>query len=201
MVLHIHPENPQERLIDQAVEVLKQGGVIIYPTDTIYGIGCDIYQEKAIERIAQIKGINSKKANFSFICRDLSNLSDYTRTLPNPVFRLLKNTLPGPFTYIMQASKLIPRLLKNKKNTVGIRVPNHLICQELIRKLGNPIISTSLPMDLGVEYYTDPELMQEKFGHLVDLVIDGGAGSIEPSTVVDCTGAEPLIIREGAGKL
>lgn len=199
MLLSIHPENPQPRLIQQVVDCLKSGGVIIYPTDTIYGIGCDIFQEKAVEKVCRIKGINPKKANFSFICRDLSHLSDYTRNISNPLFRMLKNTLPGPYTFIMQASREVPRIMKNKKNTVGIRVPNHKICEEILQILDHPIMSTSLPMDVDVEYYTDPEVMEEHFGNLVDLVIDGGAGNIIPSTVVDCTGDVPELIREGAG--
>lgn len=199
MLISIHPENPQERLIKQVVACLRNGGVIIYPTDTIYGIGCDIYQEKAVEKVCRIKGIQPKKANFSFICKDLSHLSDFTRNISNPIFRMLKNTLPGPYTYIMEASKEVPRIMKNKKNTVGIRVPGHKICQEILKTLDHPIMSTSLPMDVDVEYYTNPEIMEERFGHLVDLVIDGGAGNIQPSTVVDCTGELPELIREGAG--
>lgn len=199
MLLTIHPQDPQDRLIKKAVECLKQGGVIIYPTDTIYGIGCDIYQEKAVERVCRIKNIDPKKANFSFICRDLSHLSDFTRNIGNPVFRMLKNTLPGPYTYIMDASREVPRIMKNKKNTIGIRVPANNICAAILEELGHPIMSTSLPMEVDVEYFTDPELIEEQFGHLVDFVIDGGAGNIVPSTVVDCTGDEPELIREGAG--
>lgn len=199
MFISIHPENPQERLIQQVADCLRNGGVIIYPTDTIYGIGCDIYQEKAVEKVCRIKGIQPKKANFSFICKDLSHLSDFTRNISNPIFRMLKNTLPGPYTYIMEASKEVPRIMKNKKNTVGIRVPNHKICQGILKELNHPIMSTSLPMDVDVEYYTNPEIMQEKFGKLVDMVIDGGAGNIVPSTVVDCSGELPELIREGAG--
>lgn len=199
MLLSIHPENPQPRLIQQVVDCLKNGGVIIYPTDTIYGIGCDIFQEKAVERVCRIKGINPKKANFSFICRDLSHLSDYTRNISNPLFRMLKNNLPGPYTFIMEASREVPRIMKNKKNTVGIRVPQHKICEEILQALDHPIMSTSLPMDVDVEYFTDPEVMAESFGNLVDIIIDGGAGNIVPSTVVDCTGDVPELIREGAG--
>ncbi|HET8574416.1 MAG TPA: L-threonylcarbamoyladenylate synthase [Edaphocola sp.] len=199
MLLKIHPQDPQNRLIRKVVDCLRQGGVIIYPTDTIYGIGCDIYQEKAVERVCKIKHIDPKKANFSFICRDLSHLSDFTRNIANPVFRMLKNTLPGPYTYIMDASKEVPRIMKNKKNTIGIRVPANNICAAILEELGHPIMSTSLPMEADVEYFTDPEIIEERFGHLVDLVIDGGAGNIVPSTVVDCTGEQPGLIREGAG--
>lgn len=199
MLLTIHPKDPQERLVKKVADCLKQGGVIIYPTDTIYGIGCDIYQEKAVEKVCRIKNIDPKKANFSFICRDLSHLSDFTRNIANPIFRRLKNTLPGPYTYIMDASKEVPRIMKNKKNTIGIRVPDNKICAAILEELGHPIMSTSLPMAEDVTYYTDPEIIYEQFGHLVDFVIDGGAGHIVPSTIVDCTGDEPELIREGAG--
>lgn len=199
MLLTIHPDDPQDRLIKKVVDCLRQGGVIIYPTDTIYGIGCDIYQEKAVEKVCHIKNVDPKKANFSFICRDLSHLSDFTRNIANPIFRMLKNTLPGPYTYIMDASKEVPRIMKNKKNTIGIRVPANNICAAILEELGHPIMSTSLPMEVDVEYFTDPEIIEEQFGHLVDFVIDGGAGNIVPSTVIDCTGDLPELIREGAG--
>jgi len=199
MLLTIHPDDPQDRLIKKVADCLRQGGVIIYPTDTIYGIGCDIYQEKAVEKVCRIKNVDPKKANFSFICRDLSHLSDFTRNIANPIFRMLKNTLPGPYTYIMDASKEVPRIMKNKKNTIGIRVPANNICAAILEELGHPIMSTSLPMEVDVEYFTDPEIINEQFGHLVDFVIDGGAGNIVPSTVVDCTGDLPELIREGAG--
>lgn len=199
MLIHIHPENPQERLIKQAADVLRKGGVIIYPTDTIYGLGCDIYNTAAIERICRIKGINPQKAQLTFVCRDLSHLSDYAKAIPTPIFRLLKKALPGPFTFILEASKQVPKLMKSKKDTVGIRVPDNKIALSLIQELDHPIMSVSLPMDDDVAYYTDPELMEERFGKLVDLVIDGGPGNITPSTVVDCTSNEPQLIREGAG--
>lgn len=201
MLLSIHPIDPQPRLIKQIIECLNDGGVIIYPTDTIYGIGCDIYQEKAVERIAKIKGLNPKKANFSFICQDLSHLSDFTRNLSNPLFRLLKNSLPGPYTFILEASKEVPRIFKNKKNTIGIRVPEHKISNQILSELNRPLMSTSLPTSGDVEYYTNPEIIYEEFGHLVDIVIDGGVGNIIPSTVVDCTKEPYEIIREGAGAL
>jgi len=199
MLLQIHPQNPQPRLIAQAAEVLKKGGVIIYPTDTIYGLGCDIFNAGAIERICRIKGIHPQKAQLSFVCRDLSHLSDYAKAIATPTFRLLKKALPGPFTFVLQASRQVPKLLKSKKDTVGIRVPDNKIAQALIQELDNPIMSVSLPMDEDVSYYTDPELMQDRFGKLVDLILDGGPGHIVPSTVVDCTGDEPQLIREGAG--
>ena len=199
MLLEIHPDNPHKRNIDVVVDCLKKGGVIIYPTDTIYGLGCDIYNNEAIERICRIKNINPKKAQFSFVCSDLSHINDYTKSFNTPIFRLLKKALPGPFTFILEASKQVPKMLKTKKDTVGIRVPDHNICHEIVKALGHPIMSTSLPMDADVEYYTDPEIMYEVFQNDVDIVIDGGHGSIIPSTIIDCTEGSPELIREGAG--
>ena len=199
MLLHIHPNNPQQRNIHTVVESLRKGGVIINTTDTIYGLGCDIYNTSAIERICRIKGIEPKKAQFSFVCCDLSHLSDYAKSVDTPIFRMLKSALPGPYTFIFEASKQVPKMLKTKKDTVGIRVPNHKICHEIVKQLGHPIMSVSLPMDDEVEYYTDPELMHDRFENLVDIVIDSGHGSITPSTVIDCTGGNPELIREGAG--
>lgn len=200
MLLHIHPDNPQPRNIKTAVDILKRGGVIIYPTDTIYGLGCDIYNTDAIERICRIKKIDPKKAQFSFVCSDLSHISDYAKSIDTPVFRLLKAALPGPYTFILEASKLVPKMLKTKKDTVGIRVPKHNITQTLIAELGNPIMSVSLPMDDEVEYYTDPLVIHEIFEDHVDAVIDGGVGGIIPSTVIDCTTNTPELIRQGAGE-
>lgn len=200
MLIHIHPDNPQERNIKTVVEQLKKGGVIIYPTDTIYGLGCDIYNTQAIERICRIKNIDPKKAQFSFVCSDLSHISDYTRSIDTPIFRLLKAALPGPYTFILEASKEVPKMLKTKKDTVGIRVPDNKICQMLVKELGHPIMSVSLPMDGEIEYYTDPELMEEQFGNVVDIVIDSGIGEIEPSTVIDCTSGAPELVRAGAGE-
>ncbi len=199
MILHIHPDNPQERHIDTVVDILRNDGVIIYPTDTIYGIGCDINSASAVERICTIKGINPKKAQFSFICSDLSHISDYAKSINTPTFRLLKNTLPGPYTYILNASKQVPKIVKAKKDTVGIRVPDNIICKMIVERLGHPIMSASLPTELDVEYYTDPDVMHDEFGKLVDAVIDGGHGSLVPSTVIDCTTNEHKILREGAG--
>jgi len=200
MLLSIHPDNPQPRNIKMVVDCLLQGGVVIYPTDTIYGIGCNIFDSAAIARIARIKGIDAKKAQFSFICSDLSHLSDYAKSVSTPIFRLLKTALPGPYTFILEASKQVPKQLKTKKDTVGIRIPDNKICAEIVRQLGHPLMSASLPMDGDVEYYTDPELMYEQFGDLVDIVIDGGPGHILSSTVIDCTGDTAVLVREGAGE-
>ncbi len=201
MLVQIHPDNPNTRQVGQVVDCLRKGGVIIYPTDTVYGIGCNILNKDAIERVCQIKGVQPKKAQFSFICHDLSQLSDYAKSVNTPTFRLMKQVLPGPYTFILNASKLVPALLKTKKDTVGIRIPDNNICMAIIEGLGNPIMTTTLPIDYYVEEYTDPEMIYEKFGHLVDMVIDGGSGGIQMSTVVDCTGPEPEIVREGKGEL
>ncbi len=200
MLLEIHPDDPQARLIKTVADCLRGGGVIIYPTDTIYGIGCDIYNADAIMRIARIKNIDVKKAQFSFICADLSHLSDYAKSVPTPIFRLLKSALPGPYTFILQASKQVPKQLKTKKDTVGIRIPDNRICMEIVRELGHPLMSASLPMDVDVEYFTDPEIMYEEFGKVVDIVINGGPGKILSSTVIDCTDGAPVLVREGAGE-
>jgi len=199
MIIHLHPDNPQPRNIKTVVDCLRSGGVIIYPTDTIYGIGCDIYNQAAIERICRIKDIQPKNANFSFICRDLSHLSDYARNIGTPVFRLLKKALPGPYTFILEASREVPKMLKTKKDTVGIRVPDNVICQTIIQELGHPIMSASLPMEEDVEYFTDPEIIHDMFEKQVDMVIDGGIGSMIASTVIDCTSDSPELVREGAG--
>jgi tRNA threonylcarbamoyl adenosine modification protein (Sua5/YciO/YrdC/YwlC family) len=199
VLLHIHPADPQPRLIKQVAECLKDGGVIIYPTDTIYGLGCDIMQQKAIDRICKIKNIDPPKAQLSFICRDLSHLSDYTRSIDTPLYRMLKNYLPGPFTFILPASKQVPRILQSKKSTIGLRIPDNNICRHILDTLGNPILSASLPGDM-VEDYTDPEIIYERFESLVDFVIDGGAGGMVPSTVVDCTTDEWTVTRQGLGE-
>ncbi len=199
MLLEIHPDNPQPRNIRMVVECLLDGGVIIYPTDTIYGIGCNIFNADAIARIARIKQIDPKKAQFSFICSDLSHLSDYAKSVDTPIFRLLKSALPGPYTFILSASKQVPKQLKTKKDTVGLRIPENKITHCIVRELGHPLMSASLPMDGDVEYFTDPELMYEQFGNLVDIVIDGGIGGVVSSTVIDCTSGAPVLIREGAG--
>ena len=199
MLIQLHPQNPQPRLIKQVAECLKDGGVIIYPTDTIYGLGCDINQLKAIERICKLKNVDLQKAQLSFICRDLSNLSDYTKSIDTPLYRMLKSYLPGPYTFILPASKQVPKILQSKKSTVGIRVPDNIICQQILDELGKSILSTSLPGDM-VEEYTDPEVIYEKFGDKVDFVIDGGIGSMVPSTIVDCTTNDWMIIRQGLGE-
>ncbi len=199
MLLKVHHETPQERHINTIADCLRKGGIIIYPTDTIYGLGCDIYNKDAIERICRIKNIDPKKAQFSFICNDLSHLSDYAKSVDTPVFRILKAALPGPYTFILQAGKEVPKMLKTKKDTVGIRVPDNIICHSIVKALGHPIMSVSLPQDDDVEYYTDPELMHERFGKQVDIVVDGGAGHTLASTVIDCTSGTPELVRKGAG--
>jgi tRNA threonylcarbamoyl adenosine modification protein (Sua5/YciO/YrdC/YwlC family) len=202
MLLKIHPENPSPRQIKMVVECLKDGGVIIFPTDTIYAMGCDIYHHRAIEKVAQIKGIKTEKANFSFLCRDLSQLSDFTKPISNEVFKLMKSTLPGPFTFILNANNNVPRIFQSKKKTLGIRVPDNKIVAEIIHELGNPITSSSIhDEDEIIEYTTDPELIYEKFQKHADMVIDGGYGGNEPSTIIDCTGLEAIVIREGKGQL
>lgn len=198
MLLHVHPQNPQPRQIKTIVECLQKGGVIIYPTDTIYGLGCDIFQHKAIERICRIKQVDPAKANLSFICHDLSDLSKYTKSTSTPLYRLLKQHLPGPYTFILPASKEVPKILKSKKDTIGLRVPDNEIARTIIQELGRPILSASLPGEM-VEEYTDPELIYDNFKKLVDLVVDGGIGGMIPSTIVDCTGEEPVVTRAGLG--
>jgi tRNA threonylcarbamoyl adenosine modification protein (Sua5/YciO/YrdC/YwlC family) len=199
MLIRLHPQNPQPRLVKQVVDCLKKGGVIIYPTDTIYGLGCDIAQHKAVERICQIKNIEPSKAQLSFICRNLSHLSDYTKGIDTPLYRILKHYLPGPFTFILPASKQVPNILQSKKATIGLRIPDNTICQHILEELGNPILSASLPGDM-VEEYTDPEVMYERFGKQVDMVIDGGPGGMEPSTIVDCTAEPYSVLRHGLGE-
>lgn len=202
MIRKIYPENPNPKEIDRVVEILQNGGVIIYPTDTVYGLGCDITKGKAIERVAQIKGLRPDKTNFSFIVYDLSHLADYTRPIDNTIYKLMKRNLPGPFTFILEASNNVPKILKSKKKTVGIRIPDNPIILEIIRVLGNPILTTSVHSgDVILDYTTDPELIHEDMGHLVDLVIDGGFGNNVPSTIVDCTGPEIQILRQGLGTL
>lgn len=201
MLVKLFNDNPNQREVLKIVEVLRNGGLIIYPTDTIYGLGCDITNTKAVEKVARIKGVKADKNNFSFICSDLSHLADYTKPIPNPVFKLMKKNLPGAFTFILEANNNLPKYFKGKK-TVGIRVPDNNIIREIIRELGNPILSTSIKDDDEIlEYTTDPELIYEKYGEIADVVIDGGYGEIVPSTIVDCTGDEVVIVREGKGVL
>jgi tRNA threonylcarbamoyl adenosine modification protein (Sua5/YciO/YrdC/YwlC family) len=198
MLLHIHPDNPQPRLLAQIAQCLASGGVIIYPTDTIYGIGCDINQPKAVEKICRIKNIDPQKAQLSFICKDLSHLSTYTKSIETPLYRLLKNHLPGPFTFILPASKQVPKILQSKKSTIGLRIPDNKICAALCDAVGNPILSASLPGG-DVEDYTDPETIFELFKDKVDFVIAGGIGGITPSTIVDCTTDNWEVTRQGLG--
>ena len=198
MLLQIHPDNPNPRNIKTVIECLLDGGVIIYPTDTIYGLGCDIFQSKAIDRIARIKNVDPSKALLSFICYDLSDLSKYTKSISTPLYRLLKTHLPGPYTFILPASKEVPKILHSKKSTIGLRVPDNNIARTIVHELSHPLLSASLPGEM-VEEYTDPELMYDNFHKLVDIVIDGGIGGMLPSTVVDCTKDSYEVIREGAG--
>jgi tRNA threonylcarbamoyl adenosine modification protein (Sua5/YciO/YrdC/YwlC family) len=245
MLLQLHPVNPQPRNIKTIIECLSDGGVIVYPTDTIYGLGCDISQHKAVERICRIKQVDPAKAQLSFICYDLSDLSNYTKSISTPLYRLLKTLLPGPYTFILPASKQVPKILKSRKDTIGLRIPDNTIARSLVKELGHPILSSSLPGDFAamqtnkekpgqgrqvredgrhaesgrhhsesgrhipddgrvvavplVEEYTDPEMIEEKFGALVDIVVDGGIGGVLPSTIIDCTGDEPVLIRKGLG--
>lgn len=198
MLLHLHPLNPQARAIDTIAGSLRDGGIIIYPTDTIYGLGCDIFQPKAIERICRIKHIDPAKAQLSFICYDLSDLSRYAKSIDTPLYRLLKSHLPGPYTFILPASKEVPRILKSKKDTIGLRIPANHIAREIVHTLGHPILSTSLPGDM-VEEYTDPDLIYANFGNQVDIVVDGGPGGMVASTVIDCTTDELRLVRQGLG--
>jgi len=200
--IRLYEENPEDKKIDQIVEVLRNGGVIIYPTDTIYGMGCDIFNQKAVQRVAQLKGVKPEKANFSIICSDLSNISEYVRNLGTPVYKVMKKALPGPFTFILNASSKVPKILNTKKKTIGIRVPDHVIPRLIVERLGNPIITTSIrDEDEVIEYSTDPELIYEKFKNQVDIVIHGDYGKNVASTIVDCSGDEIEVIREGLGNI
>lgn len=200
MLLKIYPENPNPKDIAQVVETLRNGGLIIYPTDTIYGIGCDIFNTRAVEAICKIKNIDPRKVNLSFICYDLSHISEYAK-VSDASFKLMKKNLPGPFTFILEGNNKLPKLFKSKK-TIGIRIPDNNIVRAIIQELGNPILSTSVKDDDTVlEYSTDPELIHEKYRNQVELVIDGGYGDIEPSTIIDCTNDEIKIIRQGKGNL
>jgi tRNA threonylcarbamoyl adenosine modification protein (Sua5/YciO/YrdC/YwlC family) len=200
MLLQIHPKNPDERKIKILVDCLQRGGVIIYPTDTVYGIGCDIEHPEAIERICKIKNIQPTKAQLSFLCNDLSHLSEYTKAIDTPLYRFLKQYVPGPYTFILPSSKKVPKLLRTKKETVGIRVPNNPISHTLLKALGRPILSASLPIEHD-DILCDPEEIFQLFGHQVDYVVDGGFGGVLPSTIVDCTLSPPEIIRQGLGEI
>jgi len=198
MLLHLHPENPGDRHLRLISECLLDGGVIVYPTDTIYGLGCDIFQHKAIERICRIKQVDPQKAQLSFVCCDLGDLSKYTKSISTPLYRMLKSYLPGPYTFILPASKQVPKILQSKKSTIGLRIPDHIIARAIVEKLDHPLLSASLPGEM-VEEYTDPELIHENLGKQVDIVVDGGIGGMIPSTIIDCTKEPPEIIRQGAG--
>jgi tRNA threonylcarbamoyl adenosine modification protein (Sua5/YciO/YrdC/YwlC family) len=202
MLLKLYEKNPDQKVIQKVVDLLRNGGVIIYPTDTVYGIGCDITKARAVERVAWIKGIKPEKARFSFICSDLSHLSDFARHVDNNTFKLMKSSLPGPYTFILNASNQVPKSIKHKRKTVGIRIPDNNIILEIVRQLGNPILTTSLKEDDEIlEYPTDPELIAEEYADLVDAVIDGGYGGMIPSTIIDCSGEQPEVIREGLGEV
>ena len=202
MLLRIHPVNPEERKISIVTECLKKGGVIIYPTDTVYALGCDLNNHDAIEKIGRIKNINPRTANYSIVCFDLSHLSDYVFSIDTPLYRVMKKALPGPFTFILKANNNVPKIFKSKKKTVGIRVPDNNISRMIVKSLGNPITSTSIhELDNPEDYITDPQEIYDRFGKLVDIVIDGGFGKMKPSTIVDCSGGDISITRQGLGKL
>ncbi len=198
MLIRIHPDNPQARQLSMVKDCLENGGIIAYPTDTIYGLGCDIFHPEAIEKICAIKKVNPEKANLSFICSDLSDLSLYAKSIDNSLFRILKKALPGPFTFILPASKQVPKMLQSKKKTIGLRIPDNHIALSIITTLGHPILSASFPGE-AVEDYTDPEIIYEHWGNQIDMVVDGGIGGMVPSTVVDCTGETYEVIRQGLG--
>ena len=202
MLLRINPDKPNYDEIAKVVECLRNGGLVIYPTDTIYGIGCDINKQRAVERVCKIKGIDPEKANFSFICSDLSHLSAYTKPINTATYKVIKKSLPGPFTFILEANNNVPKLFRSKKKSVGIRIPDNAICLEIVKQLGNPIMSTSVHDDDEIiEYTTDPVLIHEKYKDLVDIVIAGGYGNNQASTVVDCTNGDFSILRQGLGIL
>lgn len=202
MLVTINADNPQPRLIQQMIDILEDGGVIIYPTDTIYGIGCDITNKNAVEKVARLRGMDPAKAMFSFICEDISQVTEYSKTISNDVFRVMKHNLPGPFTFILNSNNKTPKILKNRKETIGVRIIDNNIVDALVRGLGRPILTASVKSDDPInEYYTDPHDIYERYGKLVDAVIDGGTGGTEPSTVILCTGSEPEMIREGVGEL
>lgn len=202
MLVKINPDNPEGRKINQAVEVLQAGGVIVYPTDTVYGLGCDIYNAKAVDRICKLRGLDPVKARLSFICKDISQVADYAQQIDNTVFRLMKKNLPGAFTFVLKSNNKVPKMFKNRKRTIGIRIPDNNISKALVETLDRPILTASLKSDDEImEYFTDPIDINEDFGKLVDMVIDGGIGNNQPSTVVDCTDDEPVILRQGTGTL
>ena len=202
MLIEIHPDNPEPRKIREVVNCLRKGGVIIYPTDTIYSIGCDLRNKKAIEKVARLKGVRLRKAQFSLICYDLSSIGDYTKQFDRSVFKAMNKALPGPYTFILNAGNKVPKLFETNKKEVGIRIPDNNIARQVVHELGNPIIATSVHDDDEIlEYTTDPSLIHEKYENMVDLVIDGGYGKNNPSTIVDCTDGEINVIREGIGSI
>ncbi|MCH8319109.1 MAG: threonylcarbamoyl-AMP synthase [Bacteroidetes bacterium] len=199
-LIKINPDNPQQKKILKVVDCIRKGGLIIYPTDTIYGLGCDIFNQRAVEKVCRIKVVKPEKINLSFICYDLSNIAEYAKNIHTPVFKAMKKALPGPFTFILQANNNVPKILKTRKKTVGIRVPDNNIPRNIVHELGNPIITTSLrDDDKIIEYPTDPKLIYEEYKNLVDIIIDGGYGNNVASTIVDCTNSELTVIREGLG--
>ncbi|MCB0380833.1 MAG: threonylcarbamoyl-AMP synthase [Flavobacteriales bacterium] len=202
MLLEIHPDNPDARKIAQVVNVLRKGGIVIYPTDTVYSMACDLNNRKAVEKMAQLKGLKVEKINFSLICYDLSHISDFTVQFSNSIYKLLNRALPGPYTFILNANTSVPKLFKSNKKTIGIRVPDNKIARAIVKELGNPLLSTSVhDEDEILEYITDPELIYEKYQNTIDMVIDGGFGHNHASTVIDCTDNDPVVIREGIGSL
>jgi len=199
--LEIHPKNPEERKITEVVQCLKAGGIIIYPTDTVYAIGCDLLNKRAVEKVGKLKSAKPEKLNLSFICNDLSHISEYVRNLPTPTFKLMKSLLPGPYAFILEANGNVPKLLDTKKKTVGIRIPNHAIPRNIVNLLGNPLVTTSIKNDDEIiEYTTDPDEIYEDYKNLVDMIINGGNGGNVPSTILDCTGNEPKLVRSGLGE-
>lgn len=203
VLIRISDKNISPAAMRQVTDCLRNGGIIIYPTDTVYALGCDITNQKAIEKLCRLKGIKPEKSHFSFVCSGLGHLSEYTRPIPNHIFRIMKKALPGPYTFILEANSNVPKLLKQNKKTVGIRVPDNAICKEIVQALGNPLISTSLidTSDDVVEYFSDPEVIHQQYEEKVDLVIDGGFGNVHPSTVLDCSSDEVTVLREGQGSL
>jgi tRNA threonylcarbamoyl adenosine modification protein (Sua5/YciO/YrdC/YwlC family) len=203
MLLRINDTNPDSKSLERITKCLRDGGIIIYPTDTVYALGCDIANTKAIEKICKLKGIKPDKQNFSFVCSDLSHLSEFTKPIPNHIFRVMKKALPGPYTFILEANSNLPKYFKQDRKTVGIRVPDNIICREIINHLGNPLMSTSLHdnSDDILEYFSDPEVIHRQYENVVDLVIDGGHGNIYPSTVIDCSNGDFEVVREGLGDL
>lgn len=200
MLLHIHPKNPEPRKIKIVVDCLMSGGTIIYPTDTVYGLGCDIFQHKAVEKICKLKNVDPEKSNLTFICNSLSHITDFVHHIDTPLFRILKQCVPGPYTFIMPASKEVPKILRNKKKTIGIRVPDNIICTNILEMLGHPILSSSLHHDDAlVDYIMDPEMIFDKYENLVDIIIDGGFGGKIPSTILDCTNKQIEVMRQGLG--